>query len=149
MPTHNQLNTYPHLCLSWIQEGVFFEALSKFQTNSRLLSRNVFPLSRASVLSGTEGPLKAPLPDKRQQLLHEEKKKTPQCLNNLQTRGCTCTQTHIFHTVLVCAGSVESAVDGVCVALVSIMLSFSVPLLGSSLRLPLRQQNLHLRLTDI
>lgn len=62
--------------------------------------------------------------------------------NNSQT----CGRSHT-HTALVRGGSVESA--DVCVALVSIMLSFSVPLLGSSLRLLLRQHNLYLRLTKM
>lgn len=51
---------------------------------------------------------------------------------------------HISHTASVCGGSVESAVRGVCVVLVSIMLSFSVPFLGSSLRRTLCLHDLHL-----
>lgn len=52
------------------------------------------------------------------------------------------------HTALVCGISEESVVKALCVEPVSIMLSFSVPFLGSSLRLPLCLHCLHLRLRD-
>lgn len=53
-------------------------------------------------------------------------------------------------TVLVCVVSVDSAAGDVCAARASIMLSFSVTLLGASLRCRRRrQQNLHLKLTNI
>lgn len=55
---------------------------------------------------------------------------------------------HGPQTALVCSSSVDSGVRVVCVALVFIMLSFSVPFLGSSLRLPLLPHNLCLRLTN-
>lgn len=83
-----------------------------------------------------------------QQLSHEEEKTSPMS-KHPQTHGCTCTQAHISQTVLSCGGSEESAGNGVCAAPVSIMLSFSVTLLGASLRLLLPQQDLHLRLTEM